>query len=512
MDGKKFITSGIWLTFISMIIQLAGLWFTVYFSNAICGEGMGIFQLIMSVYGLGVTIGLGGISIAVTRIVTRELELGSSATVNSVVFQAIITCLLTSLISVFLMYHFAELIASQWINDIRAFMPLRYISFSLPFLAISTCINSYFLSSRQVVLSSVLMVVENIFRITICVIFINSTHNYLENILVAVTRAIVIAECFSAILKLIVLKAKSPKSKSSLKPIYLGEILSISLPIGISGFIRSFLNMLQNILIPWGLKEYGIASITALSTYGVIRGMAIPIVVFPASVLSSFIALLIPEISRFYERGNSTAIGRAIIKSTSLTLIFSICLTGVFITYGRDIGYIAYTQKDVGGYIMLLAPLVTFMFLDDVVDCILKGLNQQLKSLQYNIIESSVRVVMLYFLVPKLGIAGYIIVIFTGNILNFALSFNRLTQIAPVYINVKSSIVKPLFAITLSCLFTKSLIDKGIIIYSYNITIILAISLTSVLFMAILWLWGAFPTGKNHSYLPTPSTKNLPTS
>ncbi len=498
MNGKKFIKNGLLLTSASLVMQMIGLYLSIYFSNIIGAQGMGLFQLIMSVYMLGVTVGIGGISIAVTRISSRELEKRKTYAASLAVWQGIFLSVCTAGLTTIALYFASDFIVSEWINDIRTLYPLKTIVFSLPFVAVSTSVTAFFMSSRKVVLSTVLMVVEQLFRIVVTLYAMNVSVPDTESYLISIALASLASDIFSALIRLAAFMLLVSNGKKENTPLLIFELASISLPIGMSGCIRGFLNMLQNFLVPIGLRKYGSAADVAMASYGVIKGMAIPVVVFPASILSSFIALLIPEISRFYENGNRRAIGRAIMKSTGLTIIFSVALSGIFITYGEEIGYIAYKNEEVGKYIMLLAPLIIFMFLDDVVDCVLKGLNQQMKSLKYNIIESAVRVVMLYFLVPIHGIYGYLVVIFTGNILNFALSFNRLTQIADVYIDFKNWIVKPIIAITISCVFTKSFMLRGIVLYNYTITTIWSIFSTAFIFTIIIILWDCLPKSKEN--------------
>ncbi|MEG1965102.1 MAG: oligosaccharide flippase family protein [Oscillospiraceae bacterium] len=485
MKKQSFIKNAIVLTTVTMSMQVVELYVGIYFSKLLGTEGIGIFQLMMSVFGLSTTIGLGGFSIAVTRIVAKETELGSIKSAKCATNKAILISLTTSGIVCFLMIFFSKEISTLWIKNELTMIPLIILALSMPFTAISICLDSYFISVGRIYTIS-LIIVNDQFLTVICVLgLIDRFPDSFLGKCIAITLSGLIATILSIFIRVLLYIFPSYRGKNSRKTKY-SDILSISFPIGMSSCIRSFLNMLQNMLIPIGLMKFGYSHSEALSEYGMIKGMAIPVVVFPASIMSSFLALLIPEFSRSYETGNRSRINRAIMKASSLTIVFSIALTGILICYGEDMGHVVYENIQVGKYIKILAPLVTFMFLDDVVDTALKGLNEQLLSLKFNIIESGIRVVLLFFLVPQLGIIGYVFVIFFGNILNFVLSYNRLTQISDVFIDYQNWIIYPIITIVLSCLLTKTMLKSGILSSNYNVSIIIAIILTAAIFAVIV--------------------------
>ena len=88
-----------------------------------------------------------------------------------------------------------------------------------------------------------------------------------------------------------------------------------------------------------------------------------------------------------------------------------------------------YKRDDVGVYIKILALTVPFSYLDCVVDGMLKGLNQQIYYFVYNIIDSSIRVILTLILIPRLGVKAVIIIMFVSVILNSVLSTQRLLSI-----------------------------------------------------------------------------------
>lgn len=54
-------------------MQVISISFNIFVTNKVGTEGMGIYQLIMSVYGFFITVALSGINLAATRVVSEEL-------------------------------------------------------------------------------------------------------------------------------------------------------------------------------------------------------------------------------------------------------------------------------------------------------------------------------------------------------------------------------------------------------------------------------------------------------
>lgn len=63
------------MTITALILRTIGIFFRIYMSNKIGAEGMGLYQLIFSIYVLAATFASSGICTAVTRMVTDELAI-----------------------------------------------------------------------------------------------------------------------------------------------------------------------------------------------------------------------------------------------------------------------------------------------------------------------------------------------------------------------------------------------------------------------------------------------------
>ena len=67
------------LTGSDVVLRLAGMGLRIWLANALGGAGMGLYQLVLAVYGLFITLATAGISVAATRLLTEELSRDKAA-------------------------------------------------------------------------------------------------------------------------------------------------------------------------------------------------------------------------------------------------------------------------------------------------------------------------------------------------------------------------------------------------------------------------------------------------
>ena len=207
------------------------------------------------------------------------------------------------------------------------------------------------------------------------------------------------------------------------------RLLGIALPVAVSAYARSALTTIEHILIPPRLRAFGYSKEEALARYGVVHGMVLPVLLFPSAFLTAFSSLLVPELAECNVTKDHRQIHYIISRVLHVTLIFAIGVSGIFLAFPGELGLAIYQNAEAGMYLKIFAPLVIVMDLDSVVDGMLKGLNQQVSSMRYNVIDSLVSVGMVYFLIPVCGIGGYVAVIFVSEMLNGYLSLNRLIRV-----------------------------------------------------------------------------------
>lgn len=182
-----------------------------------------------------------------------------------------------------------------------------------------------------------------------------------------------------------------------------------------------------------------------------------PVIMFANVLIGSFSSLLVPEFSRLLAGGNYNRLKTVCDTIFKVTFIFSICVTGVFIIFANEISLMVYQSIEAGKWIKILAPLIFFMYIDNIIDNMLKGINEQVSVMVCNIIDLLVTISIIFFIVPIMGMYGYILSIFVSELLNFTISSIQLKKKINYSVNFKKIIIRPIFACLVSYLLIKLL-------------------------------------------------------
>ena len=419
------------MTAVNLIMKSAGVGFNAYLTSKIGADGMGLFQLVMSVYSLAVTFSGAGIRLASTRITVEINSLKNKDEKKSVglcvIYAGISGCVIG-----FILLFFSDFISKNWIGNSDTALPLRILAPSLPFVAMSSALGGYFTAKGRIPQYSFIQMIEQGFRIILTVIIIKKYSHY-GGIYpsMALVISMTVGEIFSFTLSEL-LKKITKSSKTELPMAKISEIMRIAIPDGAGTIIRNILLTTEHLLIPKGFEKSGTGSKNALAAYGSIHSMALPILLYPSAIISSLAALLIPDLAEKYELKDKNSINKTVNKSLRKTIIYSLICSVIFFLFSPSICSMFYKSKEAAKYTRILTPLVPVMYLDMVTDGMLKGLDQQVFSMHYNIIDSLICVILVYFLLPKYSIKGYIAILYISELINFYLSFGRLTKICEI--------------------------------------------------------------------------------
>lgn len=492
MKKTIFIKNALILTASSLILRFAGIIFKVWLAAVIGSEGIGLYGLIFSVHVLSSTFASAGISTAVTRLIAEELGLGSKEGTLKILKKAIFLTLFVAILSVLILYFGSDFIATTFIGNKESAVALKILPFSLPFMGISSCLRGYFIAKRSATPNALSQIFEQAVRIIIIMLLIGK---FLNKGIANCCTAIVIGDVTAEIMAGVMLYLIYLKSKSSLNylngrknPPYgiLRKITHIALPITSGRYLNTLLRTAENILVPKNLAKYAFSSNSALSQFGMIKGMALPILFFPSAILNAVSTLLIPEMSEAAAKNQKLLVKNATTNIIKITSIISFIFGAIFFVAGQEIGFLIYKSDDVGFLLKLLSPIVPLMYLDSISDGILKGLDQQVFSFRTAISDSAIRIILILIILPKYGLLGFIGIMYFSNMLTCGLNVSRLLKVSKATLKPFTEIILPIVTSLTVTMITKFLIfqisSQSILVY---IILLCTISLPLYFFMLI---------------------------
>lgn len=437
------------LTITALILRTVNISFQVYLSNKLGPEGMGLFQLILSIYMLAIIFSTSGIKFATTRLVAEEMGAGKPAGAIKAVRHCLAYSAIFSVASMIILNLNSEYIGTYWLNDQRTILSLRIFAFSLPFISLSSVLNGYFTAVRTVIKTVLVQYFEQLIKIGTTILFLGMfLHQGLEYACAAVVLGACIGELGSFLFLFLLYRADRARLNHTGPDgaNLVLRMLHIAMPVAFSAYIMSIVRTIQQLLIPYGLKKSGESSEMAISTFGVIQGMTMPVIMFPSVLLDAISELIVPELAECRAGKSYKRLNYIIARVFNWGVLLSIGVACLFWRFSTELGMTIYNNAEAAYFIMMLAPLIPVMYLDNIVDNMLKGIDEQVSSMRYNMFTSVINVVMTYLLLPRYAIMGYIVTIYVTRILNFALSLNRLVKVTNLKIDF-SGMVKSIVCI-----------------------------------------------------------------
>ena len=459
-QAGRFLMNAAIMTATSLVISAVGVWFNLFISNRIGVAAMGVFQLILSVYSLAITVATSGINLTSTRLVAEEIGGDKRGSVPDAMQKCIGYGLCFGIAAAAALYLLGEVIGTFWINEPLTIRPLRLAAFSLPFTAVSCALSGYFTAVRRVGRNSIVQISDQGIKILATVIGLTLLiqQDDLEGTCLVMIGATVISEFLSCMGSYVLYRldrrrlvpGETVKDKTLTR-----RMFYIGLPIALSSYLRSGLLTLKNLLVPGRLKKNGMSQENAHAVFGTVHGVVLPTVLFPSVFLSAFCSLIIPELTERHSRkgggdvGEDRQIHYMVNRMFQVAYIFSIGAAGTLFFFSEEIAAFVSNNTNIPFYLRLFAPLIPIMYVDTAVDSMLKGLNEQMSSMKYNIIDAFVSVMMVWFVLPHTGLKGYIATIFLSEILNGALSLNRLIRVVQVRFRLRQWVLFPLLSVLL---------------------------------------------------------------
>ncbi len=393
------------LTAAGFLSRIIGFFYRIFLSHTIGAEGMGIYQMVFPVFSISFSITGAGIQTAISRFVAAERTKKFSFFLSGLTLSLMLSAVMASFL-----YRASDIIAVRFLMEARTAPLIRILAFSIPFESIHCCVNGYCLGLKKAEFPSATQLVEQTIRVSsvFAVYYIILSRNMEPTISVAVV-GIVFGEFAAMIVSFFFMLKEFLRDRITQFTIQkdLVRILRFSAPLSCNRVVINMLASLEAIHIPNSLRLYGLSDSEALSIYGVLTGMALPMILFPGAITNSISVMLLPEIAEAEASRNTTHIKKAIDKTIRCCFCLGLLCTAGFLITGSFVGRTFFNNELAGTYIRALCFICPLLFMASPLTSILNGLGQTTRTFFINLISLGIRLAFVYFAIPHMGINGY---------------------------------------------------------------------------------------------------------
>lgn len=430
MGLDKFYKNSAILTMSNLITGFIGFAFSIILSKKLGAEGLGLYGLIMPVYSLLLCLTTDGLVTAVSKTCAVYNSKRDYRNLHRTIKVSICFMGMWSISIAILVFFNASNICSLFIKDPRAVDALKIICPALVFIPMSAIFKGFFYGFEKFPIPAGIDILEKCIRVTILLATIAVLS--LKNVKGAVTAAyfaLAVGEAISMIMLLTAFKFFSKKLvpvKTKVKnPLQLlVDILVISSPLCLNGFLCSILTTASTLILPRRLVSTGMSYDTALELIGKFLGMSMTTVNLPFIIVGSMMTVLIPDMSLSISKRDLWSTEKRILQVLKISLLVGLGTLIVSICIPQKLGMLFYGRNDLGKMIMVAGICNFISYVTAASFGILNGLGKQNVNLRNSIIVSVEGLILVTILtgIPSLNIYGFgialVITAITGLVLN----------------------------------------------------------------------------------------------
>ena len=426
MNFKNSLVSGtIILTLSGLLSRIIGFFYRIYLSRRFGEEAMGIYQLIGPLLGLSYALCISGIQSAIAKQIAEKR-------CKKILYVGLSISLTLSLLCAVLIHNNAYYLANNIFHESRLLPLIKILAYSLPLSSIHSCINGYFIGKKQAKYPAILQLIEQLARVlSVAIIFYINDYKGISSPLYVTVLGLLMGEVFSSCFSLLFyyIEKKDTKQPRTLPTsTIVWDIFKYSIPLTTTRIIIGLLQSIENIYIPQNLIRSGYLQGEALSLFGVLTGMALPLILFPTAITNSLSSMLLPVVSEQNARHTSGKLAGMLKKSISFCMFLGfMCFIGFF-TLGKFLGVFLFQSPLAGKFIMALSFICPFMYTNTSLLAVINGLGKTGLTFAINILSTLIRLLFVFLMIPKFGIQGYLWGVLLSQLLTFLISLSFINK------------------------------------------------------------------------------------
>lgn len=467
MGKRAAMTAGgsvLFLTGLGTLSQLLAFGYRVALSRMIGAEVMGLYQLIMPVYSVLLSLTAVGLTAAVSNLTPQYLALGNSRGVPQILSTCLraLFLLMVPITALILLWY--DPISVYWLGDARTQLGLILLLPCVALTGVENLHKHFFYGSGLVGPPAVSELLEQLVRAgAVLGLLACFLPQYPERVVGLIVAGMVICEVASALTLTVLCRLRLRRGGLS-GPGEAGRVrrrrvAAIALPVGLNALLGNLMGAVNAALVPQKLVEGGMDPSQAISELGVVCGMTLPMLALPTVFLGAMSLVLVPRLARLNALNRPQEVRGAITKALSAASVLALPAMGLMAVLGEDLGVLLFRQHQVGEYLPPLAAATALGCYQAILGASLNGVSRQGTVAWISLVCDAVQLTFTACLVgdPRVGMGGFVLGVLVSTALGVLLCAWRLRAFTGLRLRLFQWITAPGLSALLSALVTNLL-------------------------------------------------------
>lgn len=402
--------SALFLTIMGLLSQGIGFLYRVLLSRIVGAEVMGLYQLLMPVYSVMVALTAVGVTAATAHLTALFLAQGQRGAVAQTLRWATTLFLLSMLPVSLIVFTCSDGISVELLGDARTQLGLLLLVPCVALTGLENIYKHYFYGAGLVKPPAFTELLEQFVRGVAVVGLLLLFPVYPERQVGLIVVGMVVCEVFSAsVLILLYRRQRGSWAKEPPSPGLVGKMGHIALPVGASALLGTLMGAANAALIPRLLVEGGMVRSVAMSSFGVLCGMTLPMLGLPTVLLGALNLVLIPRQARSLALGQWDQIRRRTHKALLAVSVSMLPAMGLLAVVGGDLGLLLFSDPRVGEYLLPLAVASALGSYQSTLFALLNGIGKQTVTALLSLLAGGMQLLATLILVPRWGLEGFVL-------------------------------------------------------------------------------------------------------
>lgn len=385
MKQQSFIAGAFVLTLAGIFSRIMGAMYRIPLSRMLGPEGLGLYELAYPVYSILLAVSLGGVPLAISKLVAECQAAGDLQGTRKVFWTALTILFVSGLSCSLLLFYGAHFVAYSWLKDNRVYYCLVSVAPAVFLVSLMAVFRGLYQGLQLMTPTAVSQVAEQFVRMLTMLGLAYFLLPYgLEYAAAGATFGAVTGGLAGLIYFLIfhfrqgrrrLIGKTGGKSRETCFSIA-KKICYFSLPIILGGMTMPFLNMIYASLVPLRLQAVGYTMREATNLYGQLTGMAVTLMNFPTVITSALATSLVPAIARSFALKECSLLAWQIEESVRLTLLVALPASAGLHILSYEICDLLFACPSAGLGLKVLAFGVIFLCLHETVSAVFQGMGQ----------------------------------------------------------------------------------------------------------------------------------------
>ncbi|MDE6585814.1 MAG: oligosaccharide flippase family protein [Clostridia bacterium] len=437
------------VTIFSTVEKCLSFVYRIILTRIIGAEGLGIYQICLTVFAVFLTAASSGVPITVSRLMAKSGAANDIRGKHSAVTAGIISTLFITVPAAIILF-FGRNAFGFLFSDERCTEIFIILLPGLILTSVYAVIRGSFWGNKQFLPYSVIELLEDAIMV-ICGVWlvfgISDPVIGARNAIIAV----LISYVFSFVVSLFWYFRKGGRlvnPKPQLKP-----LISSATPITAMRTSTSLINSAVAVILPALLvSACGYSNSDAIALYGVVLGMAVPLIYAPNALIGSIAVVVAPELSENYYKKREEAVRYDVEKTVKAAIFIAAILVPLLFVLGGALSKFLYDSELCGKIVTLSSFMVLPTCIAMITNTVLNSMNCEKRTMLYFFIGAAVMLFCLIFLTKYLDVYAYILGISLSQIICTVLNLRLLAKKCPKLRYMKY-LIHALLVIAAACLF-----------------------------------------------------------